>query len=107
MRINYYKNTILYIPSKIVAYNSNYKNIKLRLMREITHEDKDKLYNTHDINELKIQLADNLNIIDSYIYKLTINKEDKDTYHFNRNNKINLFSTYSKTLSSCWFIGNL
>lgn len=104
MKIFNYSKHILYIPSRIISCNKN--EIKFNLDRKITIDDKAKLYESCDINELKIIIGDNLKIVDNYIYKYNLMKDDKDNYYLHKN-KITPLTTYSKTLSSCWFIGTL
>ena len=114
MKLYYNNNLALFIPSSILYLNND--NVILKLNKKITNNDKNKLYNLIDINDIQLKLKyknynydeKNLIVIKDYIYKFHIvkdNHEDK-TYHLYKH-KISSIHSFSKMLNSCWFINNL
>jgi hypothetical protein len=106
MKFNYFNKTLIDIPLNVYSY-SNSKLI-FQLNRNITFDDTKLLWNVNNINDIKINIANNKNykLLDDYIYNYHLqNYNYKNIYQLSEN-KI-LVSPFSKTLNSCWFLSNL
>lgn len=108
MKIIYYNRTIINIPSKILLYNTNATYYKIKFNNKIKYTDKLNIYHQlSNINNIKIkgfQYYQDLYLIDDYIYKYDLEKDnyDENTYHIYKRENI-----ISKSFNIGWFIGNL
>ena len=106
MKFNYLNKTLIHIPLNIYSYSQS--KLIFQLNRNITFDDTKLLWNVDNINDIKINIANNKNykLIDDYIYNYHLqNYNFKNIYQLSEN-KI-LVSPFSKTLNSCWFLSNL
>lgn len=106
MKFNYLNKTLIDIPLNIYSYSQS--KLIFQLNRNITFDDTKLLWNVDNINDIKINIANNKNykLIDDYIYNYHLQNDNfKNIYQLSEN-KI-LVSPFSKTLNSCWFLSNL
>jgi len=112
MKLIFNNQILLYIPSKIIKFGSN--NAIFKLKYPVTYDDKKILYDLDHLNEIKISLnfkddneIKNFNIINDYIYRYHLIKDNhNNNYHINKH-KISSVTQFSKSLVSCWFLNNL
>jgi len=117
MKLIYNNTTLLFIQSTVIKFSKDYVMFKLH----DKVDNKDFLYDYEKINLINIKLKyknysdindvldkNSITILNDYIYKYTLKKDDINTniYHLSRNN-ITSINTFSRTLSSCWFLNTL
>lgn len=106
MRFLYQSKELLFIPS-VIYINKNH--IQISLHKNIDVKMKDILYNVDNVNDIKLVLnfnSSSLNIINNYIYKYHIIKNN-NSYNLSKNKITTSLTTFSKTLNSIWFLNNL
>lgn len=107
----------MFIQSSVIRFSKDY--VMFKLHNKI--DNKNNLYDYESLNLLKIKLKyknysdindvldkNSITILNDYIYKYTLSKDNiiPNTYHLKRNN-ITSINTFSRTLTSYWFVNTL